>query len=331
MSPGSPAAAVSRRGRALALLKKSIPVLFYAALAVFLVLLLVSIDYDELRGIDVNWGFLLLATAVGLVSRAWMVAIWLALLRNLGAPRFDDVPALAHVYAKSWLGRYIPGTAPWILGKIYFASRLGLSKRKLAVSSFLEAGLQVLVMLLVGLVLLLVDPRVDFVSPGLRAAMIVCTLLGLIALWPRAFNSVARWGHRKVGKGELSAADLPRWPGMLRGTAMFAVNSAVTGVSVFLVAKSVFPSLPVTEMIFVIAANSLASALSMIVVFAPGGIGVREALLVGLLSLIMPTEIALVAAVALRLWSVAVDFIFVGLTAVLSRRRSRRDLTVETG
>src|SRR5690606_15773151 len=105
-----------------------------------------------------------IATLLAMAFRYWGAFIWLAILRTLGATRLrQNLSQLLHVYAKSWLGRYIPGTAPWILGKIYFASKLGVSKNKLAVSSLLEGGLQIIVTLVIAVGILLLDPKVDSV------------------------------------------------------------------------------------------------------------------------------------------------------------------------
>ena len=66
-------------------------------------------------------------------------------------------------------------------------------------------------------------------------------------------------------------------------------------------------------------ASSLAGAVSMLAIFAPSGIGVREGIQLALLSIIMPTEYALVITVFTRLWGVAMDFIFLGTSYLLTQ------------
>ena len=293
-------------------LLRLIPIIFYLLLAVFLVVYLTTIDFARILTVRFDWPMLLIATVIGIAYRYWMVYIWLSILRSLGAGRFTDIPALCLVYAKSWLGRYIPGTAPWILGKIFFAAQQGLSTSKLAVSSFLEGGLQVLVLLVSGLIMMAVDPRAALLDPTLTWAMVAVAVMGCIALWPRVFNAVARWVYRRIRHGELDAADLPGWGTIGRGAGLYLAGSVLSGLSMFFVAKSVWPELPLTSLLFVIGAANLASAASMVAIFAPSGIGVREAILVILLSLVMPTEIAFVVSIVLRLWSIAADLLFFG-------------------
>jgi uncharacterized membrane protein YbhN (UPF0104 family) len=62
---------------------------------------------------------------------------------------------------------------------------------------------------------------------------------------------------------------------------------------------------------------------SLLAVFAPGGIGVREGVQVLFFSALMPTEVAVIISVLMRLWSLAVDVLFF-VVAALIRRGGRR-------
>ena len=53
--------------------------------------------------------------------------------------------------------------------------------------------------------------------------------------------------------------------------------------------------------------NMLAGAIGILSLFAPSGLGVREAIQLLLLPRVIPAEIALVVTVAARIWSIAVD------------------------
>ncbi len=301
-----------------------IPTVFYALLIGFIVYYLTTIDYELLATVELDWRWIALATLLGMAARYWMVLIWLTILRGLGAPPFRRVAPLAAVYAKAWLGRYIPGTAPWILGKIYFASQHGLSKSKLAVSSLLEGGLQAIVMMTVGLLLVLVDPRAQLVDPLLLTLLVIAVVVGIVVLLPPIFNRLLLWVARILRRRVLSEEDLPGYRVIGTGTLMFVINAALTGVATFFVAKAVDPSLGLAEIVFVSAAVNLSAAVSMVAFFAPGGLGVREALIVLLLSIVMPAEYAIVVAVVVRLWSIGLDLAFFGI-AWLAERVTRRD------
>jgi uncharacterized membrane protein YbhN (UPF0104 family) len=295
-----------------------IPVVFYALMILFLVLYLQSLDFSKLRGLHVQWGYLLLATVLGLATRYFGAFIWLTILRSLGANTLRYEPYLVYVYAKAWLGRYIPGTAPWILGKIYFASQRGISKQKLGISSLLEGGIEVVTMLVLSFVLLAFDARLNIVPEDVKLLMIAVAIVGIIALVPPLFNRWVSYVYRLVRHRVLDREHLPSHVTITRGSVLYLATSLINGVSLFFIAKAFYPELGYDDMWFAIGASSLAGAAGMVAFFAPSGLGVREGIQIALFSLIMPTEIALAVTVATRLWIVGVDFVFFGLTRLLA-------------
>lgn len=294
---------------------------FYALLLIFLGLYLASIDLSTLRGLTISWGALAVATVLALGFRYWGAYIWTTLLRSLGAENVRYSSRLIYVYAKSWLGRYIPGTAPWILGKIYFAAEQGVSRSKLAVSSLLEAALQILVQLLFAFALLLLDPRLDIVSGQMRLVAGMALLASLSVLTPKVFNTLFGVAYRVVRKQHFPAEHHVRTATLAKGFVLYVLGAVLSSLSLFFIAKAVYPELPYSQILFVMGVSTLAGAVSMLAVFAPGGIGVREGIQIALLSIIMPTEYALVISVATRLHSVLIDVAFFLLARVHPGRR----------
>lgn len=306
----------------LSLAKKIVPIVFYAALVVFLYFYLKSIDFEKLKDVKVDWLFVTISTVFGLAFRYWGAYIWLVLLKGLGAKNLTNRTQLLYVYAKSWLGRYIPGTAPWILGKIYFASKQGISKNKLAVSSLLEGGLQVNVVLILSLLILSFDSRLNIIDIRLKFLMIAIAIVGIISLTPRVFNKIVSITYKLLKKKTLDEEHLADGKTILTGAGLYTIGAVISGISFFYMAKAVFPDLLYSDALFVIGTASLAGAVSMLAVFTPSGLGVREGIQLALLSLIMPTELALVVTVFTRLWSIVTDLLFFGL-ATLTRGRSQ--------
>lgn len=296
-------------------LRVAVPALFYALLAVFLVMYLIGIDWSQLADLELTWWPLLVATVLSLAFRYLGVFIWLRLLHRLGGTGLaGQYRSLTYIYSKSWLGRYIPGAATWILGKVYFASRHGIAKSKLAVSGLLEGGLQILATLVVGIALIVFDPRTETLDPWLRWAMGGVLVVGIVVLLPPVFARVLRLAFTVLRRGAPDTQLLPGWGAMGEAAGLYIVGALITGTSYYLVAMSVYPQIDVGNALYVIGAASLASAISMLAVFAPGGLGVREGALGLLLAVIMPGPIALVLVVVLRLWSVVVDLLFFVIT-----------------
>jgi glycosyltransferase 2 family protein len=305
-------------GRARTVIKKVWPVVFYALVFVFLILYLRDVNFAVLSNVRIDWSYFVLATAMALVTRYWGVYIWLTLLRGLGAENLKANWQLAYVYAKAWMGRYIPGTAPWILGKIYFASQQGISKNKLAVSSMLEGGLQVVTTLAVALVMLLFDSRLDVVSPEIKLAMIAILGGCIVAVFPPVFNRIVMIVYRLVRRKQFPPEHLANGQIISRGAFLYMFGAVLNGLTVFFAAKTLYPELSYNDLLFVMGAGNLAGALGMLAIFVPSGIGVREGVQLVLFSLIMPKEMALLITITTRLWAVAIDFLFVGLSKMLA-------------
>jgi uncharacterized membrane protein YbhN (UPF0104 family) len=300
---------------------------FYILLAGFLAYYLLSIDYGALADIRVDALSLTLAALTALAFRYWQTHIWVTVLRGLGARQARMSAELINVYSKSWLGRYIPGTAPWILGKIHFASQHGISKSKLAVGSLLEAGVQIVVLLTTSTLLLLFDSRLDVVPFGIKLLMGALALVGMIALVPPIFNWIVSLAFHLMRRPALAPENRASARTILTAAAQYTLGAVIAGSSLFFIAKSLVAQLDFDSFFFVVATSNLAGAVSMLAVFAPGGIGVREGIQLVLLGVVMPSAFAVVVVAFARLWGVLMDLGFFGIGQVivrLSRFRERR-------
>src|SRR5258708_4169266 len=124
--------------------RRVVEALFFVAVIVFFVVYLRGLDWSRLAHVHYDWRYLIGATIIMTIGRYFGVVIWRFILSDLGAKGLPRFAIMAHVYAKAWLGRYIPGTVTWIAGKVYMASSHGISKTRLAVSSLLEGAMQVI-------------------------------------------------------------------------------------------------------------------------------------------------------------------------------------------
>jgi len=294
---------------------------FYFFLVLFLVFYLKSIDYSKLQNLQIQWAYIIYCTIAGIAFRYFGSYIWMSLLQGLGAGVIKEKRQLINVYAKSWMGRYIPGTAPWILGKIHFASRYGISKNKLAVSSLLEGGLQICVTMVLSATLLILDSRLNVISNIVRLLIFATIIFGIIFMLPPVFNKLVSVVYKIIRKKDLPKEHYASGKTILRGVGLYVINALIGGLGFFFIAKAVYPALQYSDILFVIGASSLAGAVSMLAIFAPSGIGVKEGIQLALLSIVMPTEYALIVTIFTRLWDVAMDFIFLGTSFALLKAK----------
>ena len=298
---------------------------FYLALVIGAVFYLRSIHWNQVHLETINWLWIALAVCLALIQRYWYSFIWIYLLTRLGAKVEHLRLQLIAVYAKSWLGRYIPGGVTWILGKIYFANKLGVSATKLGVSSFLEGVLQIISVLISAVILLAFDPSIQAIGWWVIPALVLAAIIGLVSVYPPIFNRVLSFGYLKVRKSAIEAGSLPDVATIIRGLFAFAVTSILSGMQVFCIAAAIDPHLTVNSVFFIVGVSNFFSAASMLAVFAPAGLGVQELMAVFLAFVISPAAAALTV-VLLRLFSIAMDVLFLGsamgIRAVFDRSKA---------
>ena len=94
----------------------------------------------------------------------------------------------------------------------------------------------------------------------------------------------------------------------------------VNGVLFASIYHAFFDVSPTLQLLYnLILANTIGVTLGFLAIFAPGGIGVREAATSGILTLVMPFEDAVMLAVLFRLWLLLTD-ILVGVLVLLGAR-----------
>lgn len=283
---------------------------FLLLIVIFFALYLRGIDYSQFNSLSVNWPLLLWATVLSLAFRYWGVLIWRTILKDLGSkslPRFD---LLSEVYARAWMGRYIPGSVTWIAGKIYLASSIGISKSRLAVASVLEAAVQIVAITVVSLLLVGFDPRTSVIAVELKLLLVMGAAALLVSLYAPIFNRIIQLVFqlikRRKAYGELQTNNKT----VLRSFILYALGSFISGTAYFFMTQSIYESASWQLFFYLVGAYNLAGVIGMATPFVPSGLGVRDGAQLILLNVVFPREIALALTVFSRLWSAAVDVLF---------------------
>lgn len=275
-------------------------------------------DRQPLRVVP-QWPWVLASGAVFLLTHALLVQTWRAVLGAWSAP----LPfwKAASIWSVSSLARYVPGKL-WQVGAMgALAHREGISP----VAATGSAVLGTLVNIAAGFAVVLATgwTLLDLTNPGARSAALLILAVVAVALLlaPRlvgpALRLVERFTGRRIDVGALPArAILYAVAGNLAAWALY-------GVAFQLLARGVMGSAPGGTHTW-IAVYTLSYLVGYIVLVVPGGIGVREGVMIELMpavGLLDPGQAA-VLAVASRLWltllEVVPGLVFLALAA---RRR----------
>ncbi len=277
-----------------------------ALVALFVVLRLLSLRGDLASAPSIERPGLLVPAM--LLYAAALLAyglLWRDIVCRLDRVRTPAVDALS-VFFASWLGRYVPSSLPYLAGKIAMGVRLGHSKPALAASLLYENGLVVAVGVVSSSVVIPVvlvgqsGGALTYAGAGLGGIMTFVLLSPPVL--DRGVNLAARLTRRQpVPRGSLLS-----FRGILTGAAMAAAGLALNGACFALVVGS-FVELSARELVASAAIFNLAGTIGVAVLPVPSGLGVREAVLIGLLQLYMPLEVAAAAAILVRLAGILVD------------------------
>lgn len=258
-----------------------------------------------------RWGWVVGGVVLALVGMSALGLVWRAVLAALGAEtRLGDVFAW---YQVGNLGKYVPGGVFQVLGRAELATRGGVPRSLAYNSVALSMGATYLCGALVAAALL---PFTLVAHGSLREAWWVLAVIpvGLAALHPRVLGAVFLVAERAFGGSDERQVPSARTSLLL--VARHAPGWLVNGLAVYAVTLAFTPDAPFVTVLFAAIASWVAGFL---VIVVPGGIGVREALFVGIAQTSMPGNTAATVAIASRLAFVSADLIGAAL-AVASRR-----------
>jgi glycosyltransferase 2 family protein len=245
---------------------------------------------DDLRNAN-PYLFLLACVALGGYYLVFVLG-WMRILEDWGIR--ISYPAALRAEMVSMLAKYVPGGVWTPAARVVAARRAGVTDAALVTASMLlEAGISAVAGVIVFVVsLTLVDgvdaPIVPLVAFGVVVAVLV---------HPRVFRPLAARVLRRVGYGR----DLPE----LRGETIallllfYSATWVLGGLALWLLLRSVGAHPDAESIVFLGGTAAVGAIVAVLVVFAPSGLGPREASMYGLM-LAVATEGQALGATALN-------------------------------
>jgi glycosyltransferase 2 family protein len=230
------------------------------------------VDFGHLNG-----ALFAAAVALSVVAVTAYGLVWPYLLRRLGTPApFSWVT----LFFKSQLGKYLPGSVWQYASRVTFARSRGVPVQRAFVSIAAEVVYSAVAAATVSSLIL-----GSVVAVGIFAA-----LAGLLAL---AFAVRGRLAALSVAPNAVS---------------LYLIVWGIYGLAFWTTGRVLF-AIPVSDLPRYIGVFALAWLAGLVAVFAPGGIGVREAVIVALLSGRLHQADAIVLAATSRIVLTATDLL----------------------
>ena len=244
---------------------------------------------------SVDWAALVGALVLAAAGTVASALIWLVILRDLG---IRTQPRWTGVFFQAQLGKYIPGSVWQYAGRAAVARSHGIPVREVGISLPIEVA-----------------------ASAVAAGSIAPFLLGwwgaaIIAAVAGALMAAVRLARPR--RAPLFAT--------VHATLLFVPVWLLLGGSFWLCARGLV-AVPARDLALYTGVFAVAWLAGLVAVYAPGGLGVREAALVALLSSRIGAADALVVAAVSRLILILVDVALAGAaTAAMRRNRSPVDV-----
>lgn len=303
--------------------------------------------WDANREIDVrfDWKYLVAAGVISQLSWLPSTWFWQRLIELLGEKKCERYPLIRAYFCGS-LGKYVPGKAAVILIRSALVKKNGVSFVRASIASMVEAGAVMLVGCVVTVVLAATIippeslptwvaetvPRESASWGSLLIAVVILVLAMPIVAIPANWilvriarivekraqlkaadekSAISETSNdRKSSDHELTDSTIGKltWQFLVAASLMFALSWAGHGLSLLLVLRSMDPEiLTVDAWIISIAAAAAGTSIGFFAVFAPGGLAVREGLIITMLAPSLGGPIAVAGAGLYRLASLIAE------------------------
>jgi glycosyltransferase 2 family protein len=299
----------SRHRRLLGALQLIVLVVFFASLA-WAIRGSVDGAVHDLK----NANLVLFALGCAALAAYYVVFVlgWIRILGEWGIRL--SYPAALRAEMLSMLAKYIPGAIWAPAARVVAARRAGVTDAALVTSSMLlEAGLSAVAGVIVFVVSL---PFVDNVHAPLWPLVTFGGVLAVL-VQPRVFRPVAGWVLRRVGYKK----ELPDMRGRVISELLvfYAGTWVLGGFALWLLLRSVGAHPEPVTIVYLGGTAAVGAIVAVVFVFAPSGIGVREASMYGLLLAVATPGQALGAVALNRVALTLVELLVLFLGGVLLR------------
>ena len=306
-------AAPPRRGG----LKRLVRFGFLALVTVFLALAIVDQrerigdDFRSLEPLPV-----LLSGVLGFLGMLVGMLAWRELLAGLGSRL--PLRTAGRIFLVGQLGKYIPGSVWPVLAQMDMGSDAGVPKRRMGTASVLGIAMSLVAAIAVGALAVPALLTGDE-GGGSYALLLLLIPIAVVALHPRVLNPVLDRGLRLLGRQPLEHR--LTGPVLLRAALVSVLAWLLLGLHAYVLAKDLGAE-GADALALSIGGYALASAAGLLFVIAPAGAGVREVVIVLVLSPEIGEASALVLALVSRLLVTAADVVLAAGGALAVRRRT---------
>lgn len=229
---------------------------------------------------------------------------------TVSKPGSIPFPDILYVYTKANIGKYLPGNVMEFVIRNFLANKMNISHANIAFSSFLEIGISLFVAILIALALNHQSLILTFLVFKERLWIFVALLLILSVT-----SFLLLYKSEKIRSLFLQLFDKRSFKMILTTSIIYSLVFVNLTFTLLLIFTELFDiPLGLSFSIQCVSAFVISWIIGFVVPGAPGGLGVKEAVLVILLTGIADESIVITVAMIHRLISVLGDLVALGLS-----------------
>ncbi len=263
---------------------------------------------------------LILSTLIFAFS--YLIQIWAWYLITLKLKIAISFRETLESWLYSQLGKYLPGKVWLLLSRFYFYESRGKPKKAISIALYLETATIVMAAGLMFLAALIFFKEVRPFYTGRQSMWLAFLFLsGFISLHPRVLQKILNWVLVRFKREPISLSI--SYSNILWILFVCIISWIVGGVGFYLLVDSVYSVAP-QYILFLTGALAISSTVGLIALFAPSGLGVREGVLVYLLSFMMATPVAVIVSILTRIWMTLIEIGLIGVVYLLRQLQNQK-------
>jgi len=276
-------------------------------------------NWNQVKEASFTFRLLPFVVSTLLFVLSYFVQIWAWYLITLKCGVAIPIGETIESWLYSQMGKYLPGKVWLLLGRFYFYQSRGRPKGAITAALYFETVTMVTAAGLIFFFSFFISREARFLPQSPLWPGLLLTA-ALFFLHPKILQRILNVALRLLRRRPLSLSI--SYSAVLQIQGVCILSWAVGGIGFSLFVHSVFP---VSARVFFFLAGALAisSTVGLLALFAPSGLGVREGILVYLLSTLMPSSIAVILSVLTRLWMTLIEIGMIGMVYLVGRFRKR--------
>ena len=308
-----PSSTLSRRRLSLRLVSWAVIIIVFMFFVVKLQESWHSVDKQEILDYAPT---LLFAGLFFIVAVCASGALWGAVLSTIGDKKVYWLEAI-RVHLSSWLLKYIPGQVGSVANKITWAQKNRYSKRD-TTRSFIYENVFTLIASLILAVPLLGLAMVRGGDVATYAALSIAGLvLAFIVASPLVLDRAVNFALRLAKKEQIGSGVRLGWIDLVKFASLYLVPRVLTGLG-FATIALIYMDVTPYGILISSSAYIFASAVGLVAIFVPSGLGVREAVIVFFMAPLIGIEESIILAILARFVSTAADLGILALYSLLT-------------